>query len=241
MFSDVVPEELVSVLDERVGKVLAQAGIIRPPVDALQVAAAVGMVVALDERQAGRARRVRLRGTSSILIRSEPRPERRQWSVAHEVGEQLVHEVFARLGIDGRAAVAGAREKIANALANRLLLPSPWFLADAKGCDWDLFALKSRYRTASHELVARRMLDFPPPVIISLFDQGRLTWRKSNQPGRVPVPSPAERTCWLKVHERQSISQIRQGPVSIHAWAIHEPGWKREILRTVVAEEAANE
>ena len=66
---------------------------------------------------------------------------------------------------------------------------------------WDLLELKRRFATASHELIARRMLECRPAVIVTIFDQGRIAFRRGNLPGRVPPLSPAERACWQGVHE----------------------------------------
>ena len=102
-----------------------------PPVDALTLARALHLSVAWDERQSGRGRIVRLSefaGTpsrGSILLRPDPRLERQQWAVAHEIGELFASRVFDQLGIDPRKAPAGARETLANQLAGRLLCRAP--------------------------------------------------------------------------------------------------------------------
>jgi hypothetical protein len=114
------------------------------------------------------------------------------------------------------------------------LLPGGWFASDAAACGWDLLALKRLYATASHELIARRMLDMPPAVIITIYDQGRTYFRQSNQPGRVPPPSEAETACWQAVHRGNQPHDRFDPTRSIRGWPVHEPGWKREILRTEV-------
>ena len=86
--------------------------------------------MAVDDRQQGRARYVRLgshraaRPKATILLRPDPRCERRQWAVAHEIGEHVAHRVFHLLGIDPREAAPDRRERAANHLAGRLLLPA---------------------------------------------------------------------------------------------------------------------
>jgi hypothetical protein len=205
------------------------------------------MVVARDDAQAGRARRVSLgaRGTRGgdaaqcvILVRDEPRAERRQWSVAHEIGEHLAHVVFQRLAADPREVPRGAREQVANRLAARLLLPLAWFRPIAEGCGWDLPTLKARFFTASHELIARRMLDFEPPVVITIFDHGRLTFRRGNLAGAAPPAlSPDERDCWRSTHLSGVAAAWPSDCHAVRAWPIHEPGWKREILRTALTTE----
>jgi len=240
MLCEITREELSAGLDTVAMEVLRGAGIERPPVDAIALARRLGVTVAWDDRQRGRARYVRLRGTKgrgprpTILLRPEPRRERRQWAVAHEISEHVAHRVFALLLIDPREAAPNARERVAVHLASRLLLPGLWFAVDAPACNWDLLELKSRYATASHELIARRMLDFSPPVIITIFDHGELYFRRSNVPGQVPPPSPAEMASWESVHADNRPHRSVEGVRAIQGWPVHEPGWKREILRTEV-------
>jgi hypothetical protein len=242
MLPEFAREELAAGLDAVAAEILAAAGIDRPPVDAFAVARALGITVALDERQEGRARYVRLQGhrqrraRATVLLRPDPRSERQQWALAHEIGEHAAQRVFAAWGIDPRETAPNVREAAASNLAGRLLLPTAWFAADGADCAWDLLALKARYSTASHELIARRMLECRPPVIISIFDQRELYFRRSNLPGRVPPPSPVEMKCWRTIHQRNRSQQARDGLRTIQGWPIHEEGWKREILRAEVEE-----
>ena len=131
--------------------------------------------------------------------------------------------VFAQWGADPRETAANARETVANNLAGRLLLPTAWFAADAAACGWDLLALKARYRTASHELIARRMLECRPPVIISIFDQRRIfvSPQQSSRPDAAAVDRPksvlARRSLWPSHPLR-----TRHGPGLVQGWPIHE-------------------
>ncbi|HEX3655696.1 MAG TPA: ImmA/IrrE family metallo-endopeptidase [Pirellulales bacterium] len=241
MLPDIPPTQLAAALDEVVLGLLAAGEMDGPPVDAFRVADAIGVLVARDDGQSGRARYVRLAGqpgkrhtardAPSILIRSDPRPERRQWAVAHELGEHLAHEVFARLAVDPIDAPPAAREAIANYLASRLLLPTHWFSAISRTCDWALPNLKEAFVTASNELIARRMLDFEPAACISIYDHGRLTCRWANRPGRPPPPTFLERECQLAAHQSGKTVTKMGELLRVRAWPIHEPDWKREILR----------
>jgi hypothetical protein len=240
MLPEITSEELSAGLDAVAMDVLSEAEVDGPPVDAVAVAQAIGMTVAVDDRQHARARFVRLTGVNgrgprpTILLRPEPRFERRQWAVAHEIGEHVAHRLFSGLLVDPREVATNVRETVAAHLAGRLLLPGPWFAADAPACAWDLLALKSRYRTASHELIARRMLDLPAPVIVTIFDHAQVSLRRSNVPGQVPPPSAAETACWRTAHEHNRPEQCADGLQAIQAWPVHEPGWKREIVRAEV-------
>ncbi len=237
MLPEYTREELAAGLDRVVEQILDKSGVAAPPVDAVAVAHQLGIAVAWDDRQQGRARYVRLSGRrpgrqrATILVRPEPRPERRQWAVAHEIGEHVACHVFAQWGVDPRETEPNARETVANYLAGRLLLPTPWFARDGTSTGWDLTALKSIYVTASHELIARRMLECRPPIIVSIFDHRHISFRRSNLPGRPPAPSKAEIDCWRDVHRSNQPSEARDGPQVVRGWPIHEDGWKREILR----------
>jgi hypothetical protein len=246
MLPEITTEELSASLDAMVFELLDESRIDRPPVDAMAVARGLGVTVAVDSRQRGRARYVRLSGgrgrgpRATVLLRPDPRSERLQWALAHEIGEHVACRAFAALGVDPREAGPEARERVANQLAGRLLLPGAWFAADGAACSWDLGRLKARYSTASHELIARRMLELPPPIIITIFDHEQIYFRRSNLPGQVPPPSPAELGLWRAVHGRGRPREVRQETQRIQGWPVHEEGWKREILRAEADVEAMN-
>lgn len=244
MLLEVPTEQIAEVVNDCAAELLAEALIDRPPINAIEMAQRLGIVVAQDSQSQVRGRFVRLgqsrggnRGT--ILLAEEPRPERRQWATAHEIGEFAAHRVFSELGIDPEDIGAGEREQMANRLANAILLPFEWFRADGFAVDWDLFELKEVYSTASHELIARRMLEMSPAVIVTLFDQGKLVWRKSNVIRRPPPLVPAEHGTWHVAHDRNEPAQyecreLPEGLRDVRCWPVHENGWKREILRTAL-------
>ena len=238
MLPELTQDEFSAALDAVAAGVLETAGQCAPPVDAARLARAMGLALAWDTDQPGRGRVVRLAGfgvaqpRGSILLRPEPRPERVQWATAHEIGETCAWRVFELLGVDPREAPAGERELVANQLAGRLLLPRDVFAADGRALGWDLFDLKARYAAASHELIARRMLDFAPPIIITLFDHGRRSWRRGNLDRRPPALVPLEASAHRAAHERGEQILEETALCRVQAWPIHEPQWKREILRT---------
>jgi hypothetical protein len=242
MTPEFTPQEYASALDAVAMELLVAAGIVAPPVDAFRLAAGCRLAVALDDGQSGRARFVRLarreaaHERGAIFIRSDPRPERRQWAVAHEVGEAVAERVFQRLGVRPAEAAPAAREEVANGLANRILLPTGWFGQFARRVDWNLLRLKTRFATASHELIARRMLEFDSPAIVSVFDHGRLTWRRANTGRRPPRLAEIETQCWRAAHDTGRPQRRAGEQLDLTCWPIHEPNWKREIMRTRLPE-----
>jgi Zn-dependent peptidase ImmA (M78 family) len=245
MLSEIPEDEFAAAIDACASEVLWEAGIADPPVDALLVAERLELVVAHDVSMPDRGRIVRLAshgesGQSTIVVGSAERPEREQWAVAHEIGENAAYRVFERLGVSFDESLSTAREQVANRLANALLLPRRWFAADGLDHDWDLLELKQRYNTASHELIARRMLDMRPPIVITVCDLGRVHWRRSNATARPPNLLDEERDLWRVVHSTgHAASDVLDGETGlqrVRCWPIHEPDWKREILRSDVAE-----
>ncbi len=242
MLAEIPAEQVRDAVEGVAREILAEAGVDAPPVDAFAVAQRLGIVIAREFGAEVRARFVRLGGGTAdgrpaILVADDPRPERRQWAVAHEIGENQAYRVFAELGVDPVDAPAGAREAAANRLAGCLLLQRAWFLADGCALDWNLLELKARYATASHELIARRMLEMPPPIIITLFDQGRQQWRRGNGGLRTPPLTPPESAARQAAYNfgrsaRCDPAELPDGVEDVRAWPIHEPDWKREIIRT---------
>jgi Zn-dependent peptidase ImmA (M78 family) len=137
---EIAQEDLAVALDAVAGETLTTAEVRGPPIDAVALARRLGLTVAWDDRQRGRARLVDLAGASrrespSILLKHDPRMERVHWAVAHEIGEVLAERVFAALAVDPNLAPQQAREIVANGMASRLLLPGQWFGVDGNECE----------------------------------------------------------------------------------------------------------
>ncbi len=231
MWRDAVESDGLRAIDQLVAEVLAQAGWTEPPIDVVALAKRLGMSIAVDSRQEPRGRHMRIDGRTAIFVRPEPRPERLQWTVAHEIGESLAHRLQTRQSANDLA--DGEREQRANQLATRLLLPRGWFERDARDCRNDLFELKKLYSTASHELIAWRLLDGDEPAVTTVIDQGRMTRRRGNLPGRLPPWTTGERACLVEVQATGRPARRDEREFQVTAWPVHEPGWRREIVRLV--------
>jgi Zn-dependent peptidase ImmA (M78 family) len=242
MSEDFSREEVHHIIDRVVKELLERAGVQEPPIDAIILAQKhLGMVVYLDSRQPQRGRAQRAGGQKQIFLRSEPTEERHQWTVAHEIGEHVKADILERMGIEPGQTRAMAGESLANLLAHHLLVPTEWLKSDAAAVDYDLLKLKKRYRTASHEVLALRLLDLPEPCIITIVDNNHIHRRRSNSwPVRRQL-SPQEQRCQQYVNHYSRPHRVRQDGWTVQGWPVHQSDWKREILRSVVDDERGNE
>ena len=240
MNEDLAREEVLAKIDTFVEELLRGGGVDQPPVDAIQLAQRhLGMIVALDRRQAARGRAQRTSGRPQIFLKPEPTEERHQWTVAHEIGEHLKVQLLQRLGVDPEQTRAMAGESLANLFAHHLLVPTCWFASDAPQLDNDVLQLKQRYRTASHEVVALRLLDLPEPAIITIIDNDHISRRRSNAWRVRKQLEPIEERCQRYVHYYSRPKVLREEGWTVHGWPVHQTDWKREILRSVVETDAS--
>ena len=235
MSDELSREEVHETVDRVVEELLEAAGVQGPPVDAIKIAQRhLGMIVCLDRRQQQRGRAQRAGGRRQIFLRPEPSEERHQWTVAHEIGEHFKADLLARLGIEPGQTRAMSGESLANLFAHRLLVPTPWLCDDAPACDFDLPELKARYASASHEVIAWRLLDLPHPCIITVVDNGHVHRRRSNAwPVRKEL-QPPEAECQRYVNHYSRPRVVVQDGWTVQGWPVHQPDWKREVLRSVV-------
>jgi Zn-dependent peptidase ImmA (M78 family) len=235
MIDELSREEVLETVDRAVAELLEAAGVQGPPVDAIQIAQRhLGMIVCLDRRQQQRGRAQRAGGRRQIFLRPEPCEERHQWTVAHEIGEHLKADLLARLGVEPGQTRAMSGESLANLFAHRLLVPTPWLRDDAPSCDFDLIELKARYATTSHEVIAWRLLDLPQPCVITVVDNDRVHRRRSNAWRVRKELQPAEVECQRYVNHHGRPRVVSRDGWTVQGWPVHQPDWKREILRSVV-------
>ena len=235
MPDELLRDDLITRVDRMVAELLAAANVGAPPVDAIALAQGpLGMVVCLDNRQTQRGRAQRAAGRRQIYLRPEPTEERHQWTVAHEIGEHMKPELLLRCGIEPRDSRAMMGESLANLFAYRLLVPTCWFADDAPTFEFDLLALKQRYRTSSHEVLAWRMLDLPQPCIITIIDNDKIHRRRSNAWPTKRELLPAEKKCQYAVHCQSKPQRLAEGGCTVQGWPVHQIEWKREVLRSVI-------
>jgi Zn-dependent peptidase ImmA (M78 family) len=232
---DLPREELIQKVDGFVDDLLDAAGIQEPPVDAIDLAQRhLSMVVCLDRKQPQRGRAQRSAKGRLIYLRPEPTEERHQWTVAHEIGEHLKASLLEHLGVEPGQMPVMAGESLANLLAYHLLVPQRWFADDAPHLEYNLLELKKRYKTSSHEVIAWRFLDLPTPSIVTIIDNEHIYRRRSNAWPTHRHLEPAEEECQRYVHYYSRPKVVQKDQWTVHGWPVHQPDWKREILRSVV-------
>jgi hypothetical protein len=156
--------------------------------------------------------------------------------VAHEIGEHTKATLLRRLGIDPEQTRPMLGESLANLFARRLLVPTAWLKEAARACGHDLLELKECFRTASHEVIAWRLLDLDEPCVITIVDNDEVTRRRSNAwPVRRQLAAP-ERECQRYVHRHARPHAVNAAGWSVRGWPVHQLDWKREVLRSVVEE-----
>jgi Zn-dependent peptidase ImmA (M78 family) len=232
---DLSREEVAEIVDRAVEELLDAAAVAGPPVDTIALAQRhLGMIVCLDRRQQQRGRAQRSAGRKQIFLRPEPTEERHQWTVAHEIGEHLKASLLERLGIAPEQTRPMAGESLANLFAHRLLVPTRWLASAAPDCGYDLLHLKTLFHTASHEVIAWRLLDLPVPCIMTVVDNDQIHRRRSNAWSTRKELKPAEQKCQRYVNQHNQPYQVCENGWTVQGWPIHQAGWKREILRSVI-------
>jgi hypothetical protein len=216
MNEDLTREDVYHAADRLVEELLAAAGVTRPPVNAVDVARHLKMALREPAADAPRG--------------SE---ESRQWSAAQAIGEHLKPDLLRRLGFDPASRQSLPGESLAGLLARRLLTPTNWFGADARASGWDVPELKRFYDTAGYEVVAWRLLDLPEPCVITIVENDHVHRRRSNAWRVNKTLQPAERECQRYVHHYSRPRVVSAEGWTVQGWPLHEPDWKREILRSV--------
>jgi Zn-dependent peptidase ImmA (M78 family) len=237
MSEELSPEEVHYAVDRVVEELLEAANVTKPPVDAIALAQGhLGIIVCLDRRQPQRGRAQRTAGRKQIYLRPEPSEERHQWTVAHEIGEHFKPQLLRRLGIAPEQTRVMMGESLANLFAHRLLVPTAWFGDDARLQDYDVLALKQKYATASHEVIAWRMLDLPAPCIITVVDNDYVHRRRSNAWRVRKELEEVEKQCQWYVNYYSRPRVVRANGWTVQGWPVHQADWKRDILRSVADE-----
>ena len=236
MTEDLSREEVVAAMDRAVEELLAAAGVTAPPVDAIAIAQRhLGWTIRYDGRP--RRRPARSGARNEIVLSSGQSVEQSQLAVARAIGAWLKPDVLRALGVPAEHKALGLSP--AELFAKRLLLPTAWFAAEARDLDYDVLELQRRFSTAGHVNVAKRLLDLPEPCVITIVDNDRVVHRRSNTWRTPRQLSPAENECQRDVSGQERPCRVRSGGWTVQGWPVPWSTGKREILRSVLDDEAA--
>ena len=189
--------------------------------DAFLVAKELDYDIGIDDKLKARGYKRRRWGKDEIIVNSPSKSERKHFTIAHEIAEHVLENRITKEDL----------EKACNAMASSLLMPAQWFEMDAKNRNFDLLELKKIYSTASHEAIAYRMLRFSE-CIITIFDNGKVTIRKSSANNPYGYINPVEMKCFQNVSNSGESFTVSGNNLRVQGWPVFKDNWKRVIFRT---------
>ncbi len=237
---DVSTEELFDVVDAAVRDLLARAGVVEPPVDALWIAQRIfGMSIVYSEPDDGLPPQYgdppkRRPGPNSIVLREEQSSEAQHGLAAKAIGKRLLPVIFPKLGIADGTENPSSRNALVALVVPRLLLPTRWFGPDARKSGYDLLEMKERYSSVGFELIAHRFLDVDDePCVIAIVDDNSVVSRRGNRFQATRTLTPAERLCSEQVEETNDPARVRKDDWTAWGWPTVGIPFRRIILRAV--------
>lgn len=238
MSEDLSHEEIARAVDRTVEDLLDAARIETTPVDAVALARGhLGLCIRVEAQPERRGRSRQSANGREIFLTAGLSEDRRQWTVAQELGARFKPAVLERLGLPADRPRGLLGESLANLFAQRLLVPTCWFAADARACAYDLLDLKKIYATAGHEVIAWRWLDLSAPCIVTVVDNDHIQRRRSNAFRVKRELSDPERRCQRYVSRYSRPQTLQEDGWTVQGWPVHQADWKREILRSVIDRE----
>ena len=155
-----------------------------------------------------------------IILNEYMYPERRNWTFCHELG----HIVLGH-----SSEPCDEEEREADVFAAETMLPEIDFIPDSRGLN--LIELKQIYQHASWEVIARRCLQFHE-MLISIFDEGRLTFRAGTGNINFTKFPLSEETLTMKecYEQKKSLKKYFEN-FSVDAYYIDEA---KEIIRVIL-------
>jgi len=235
MTEDLSHEEIAHAVDQAVANLLDAATIEAPPVDAVALARGhLGLTIRVEAQPERRGRSRRPAAGGEIILSPGLSEERKQWTVAQEIGARFKPAVLERLGLAADRPRGLLGESLANLFAQRLLVPTCWFAVEARARAYDLLDLKKLFASASHEVIAWRWLDLPAPCIVTLIDNDHVQRRRGNAFRVQRELSEPERRCQRYVSHYSRPQTLQEDGWTVQGWPVHQADWKREVLRSVI-------
>jgi hypothetical protein len=215
-------EEQEEIVEQTVDRLLAAGRIVTPPVDPERIARALKINVLDRDLPMRRGQSYRYRGMKCVDIGKAGRAERRNFTLAHEIMELELPILVKRERHE--AAIRGAAA---------LLCPARFFREASKAEPLNLLNLKAIFRTASHEVIALRSLDFGEATI-SVFDNGRLVNRQTSYPFGIQPVAAEERALARTVMRSGNVEHAAWNGATATGYPVFEGDFRRVIVRTLL-------
>jgi predicted transcriptional regulator len=235
---DFSQDELFEAIDRLVNGMLERSGVVKPPVNALDLAEnhlgiPVEVVEPVEADERGRPR-PRLRRTSAgIVLSSDMTEEQQQKKAADGIARTFLADILGKLGVSPGTENKQLASHIRALFVSRLLVPHKLLRTALKECRYDLLELKKVFNTATVEMIALRLLDLDEPCVIAIVDDGVVTVRRGNRATASTKLGPAEQTCLNRVMELDLPHRLRAGEWTVQAWPVPDRPLRRIILRAV--------
>ncbi len=236
---DFTQDDLFDAIDRAVREALDQARVTELPVDAVALAQdqfglRVEYVEEEDEPREYGAPPKRRFGRDTIVLKSEQSEEAHQVLAARGVAMRLLPRVFDILGFVPGAENRAAEKQLIGLIVPRLLLPTRWFAREARQAGFDLFALKEKFPTHGHDLMAWRFLDIDDEAsVVTVVDDGNVVARRGNRFAVTKKLTDAEQACLEAVIGTDEPARVRRDDWTAWGWPTKGIPFRRIILRAV--------
>ncbi len=236
---DFTQEDLIDAVDRLLAGLLERAGVEEPPVDCLGIAADhLGIPVDYaepEEDERGRPVRGRTKRPAGggIVLAHDMTDEQQQEAAALGIARSLIDDVLRKIGVPPGSENKALATHVRSLLVHRLLVPTRLLRAELRACGFDVLALKERFRTATVEVVAQRLLDLDDPCVIAIADDGVVALRKGNRFPATRKLTAAEQACLDRVMKFDRPERVRQDEWTVHGWPVPDRPFRRVILRGV--------
>ena len=235
---DFSQEDLLESIDRLINGLLERAGVVAPPVNALELAdnhlgIPIEVVEPAEEDERGR-RRPRAQSNGAGIVLSPDMTEEQQHKVAADgIARSLLPDIFRKFNIVPGSETKAFAAQVRGLTVARLLVPNKLLRMALKSCRYDILSLKQLFSTATMEAIALRLLDLDEPSVIAIVDDGVVALRRGNRFAASKRLEPAEQTCLDRVMELDLPQRVRQGEWTVHGWPVPNKPFRRIILRAV--------
>jgi len=236
--SDFTSEDLFEAVDRAVNELLDRGFVTGPPIDTLSLLRdEFGVRVDYDEphdapKYGDRPRR--RQGPNELLLHPDSTPESQATLAGRAIAKKIIPVVLSKLGVVPGTENKGAQASLVGLVSARILLPTRWFVADARRAAFDLIELKERYSSANWEMLAWRMLDADDePSVVAILDDGAVSARRGNRFSVNKSLTAAEQACVVLVQETDDPARVRKDDWSAAAWPTQGIPFRRIIVRAV--------